>query len=298
MHTEVTYRMKSQLICHGRLRNHALVRYALREYGADLHYTTAPRHARELATNIDTETDVLMVAGGDGTLHEVVDGLMQLPQELRPPVLLLPLGSGNDTARMIGAKATASDIERRLAAFDHITWDVLECRVGDVQQIRYCTNVLDVGFGGDVARRFNSSLRRLPARFGYVVATLQSFIRAQPQEMTVSVDEAEYAGTMLLTAIANSKWFGSGIGIAPHARPNDGELDITMVKDVGPLTYLRFLPSLSKGLAIDDARIEYLRATSCSVSTRTPLPIEIDGEFAGYTPLQVHVHRGAVRLLV
>ena len=103
---------------------------------------------------------------------------------------------------------------------------------------------------------------------------------------------------MLLTAVANSKWFGSGIGIAPHALPDDGILNLTLVKDVGPLTYARFLPQLMRGAAIKDPRIAYHTARECSITSDEPLPIEIDGEFVGYTPLQVRVHKRAIRLLV
>lgn len=290
--------MKSRLICHGRLRDHALVRHVVREYGTDLLFTTAPRHARELAMNIDAEIDVLMVAGGDGTLHEVVDGLMQLPQEARPPILLLPLGSGNDTARMIGVRATIADVSRRLTALQLLEWDVLQCAVGSEGHTRYCTNVLDVGFGGDVARRFNTTFRKLPARLAYIAATLQSFASSRAHEISVTTDDAVISTPMLMAAVANSKWFGSGIGIAPHAAPNDGIVDLTLITNVGVLTYLRFLPQLMRGVPISDSRMQYLRSTRVSITSNKPLPIEIDGEFAGYTPLHVHVHRGAVRLLV
>lgn len=290
--------MSIHFIVHGRLAHDLLVRYMRDTYRPAMHVTNYARHASALASSLPTDTSTLFVAGGDGTLHEVVHGLMQRAPEERPPILLLPLGSGNDTARMIGARATIADVQRRFASRNLLEWDVLECAVGSEGHLRFCTNVLDVGFGGEVARRFNSSLRRLPARLGYVVATLQSFVRASPQQMKVVTERSTHSGDMLLTAIANSKWFGSGIGIAPHAQPDDGELDITLVKDVGPLTYLRFLPALMKGIAVQDPRIDYVRGTTCSVETSKPLPIEIDGEFAGFTPLTVKVHPKAVRLLV
>ena len=290
--------MKSRLICHGRLRDHALVRHVMHAYGVELLFTTAPRHARELAMNIDTEIDVLMVAGGDGTLHEVVDGLMQLPQGARPSILLLPLGSGNDTARMIGARATIADVSRRLSDLQPVEWDVLQCAVGNDGDVRYCTNVLDVGFGGDVARRFNTTFRKLPARLAYIAATLQSFASSRAHEISVYTDDADISAPMLMAVVANSKWFGSGIGIAPHAIPHDGIIDLTLITNVGVLAYLRFLPQLIKGSAISDSRMQYLRSTRVRITSNRPLPIEIDGEFAGYTPLHVHVHRGAVRLLV
>lgn len=287
-----------QLICHGARSGHALVRYVAHEYGAAPQCTTYPRHARELARALPENTDILVVAGGDGTLHEVVDGLMQRPVELRPPILLLPLGSGNDTARMIGAKATITDIRRRLTEFNSLEWDILECTIGSDGQTRYCTNVLDVGFGGDVARRFNGVFRRLPPRLGYMAATLQAFVTASTHEITVSADDVEVTAPMLMVAVANSKWFGSGIGIAPYARPHDGIADLTLITNVGVLTYLRFLPQLIKGRVITDTRIQYLQSTRVVITASKPLPIEIDGEFVGNTPLHVVVRKNSVRLLI
>lgn len=290
--------MKTILICHGRLRSHPLVCKVVSEYAADLLCTTRTRHACELASSIDEHTDLLLVAGGDGTLHEVVDGLMQRPVESRPPILLIPLGSGNDTARMIGARATLADIQRRLIAQQSRDWDVLECTIGDEQTTRYCINVLDVGFGGDVARRYSDRLRKLPARLGYITATLQGFLSSKARRMSVRIDDVCINDEMLLTAVANSKWFGSGIGIAPLAQPSDGALDVTMVKNVGPLTYARFLPQLMRGAPINDPRIQYHSGIKCIITTNEPLPIEIDGEYVGCTPISIMVRPKAVRLLV
>ena len=290
--------MKTILICHGRLRSHPLVCKVVSEYAADLLCTTRTRHACDLASSIDERSDILLVAGGDGTLHEVIDGMMQRPVESRPPILLIPLGSGNDTARMIGACGTLADIQRRISAQQSRDWDVLECTIGAEQVTRYCTNVLDVGFGGEVARRYTNGLRKLPARLGYVTATLQGFVSSKARRMSVRIDDVLIDDEMLLTAVANSKWFGSGIGIAPLAKPDDGVLDITVVKNVGPLTYARFLPDLMRGVPIRDPRIHYHSGRECMITTNEPLPIEIDGEFVGFTPIMVKVHHKAVRLLV
>ncbi|MFN4985394.1 MAG: diacylglycerol/lipid kinase family protein, partial [Ignavibacteria bacterium] len=182
--------------------------------------------------------------------------------------------------------------------FNPLDWDVLECTIGSDGQTRYCTNVLDVGFGGDVARRFNSTFRKLPARIGYMAATLQAFASSRAHDITVGTDETEVSAPMLMAAVANSKWFGSGIGIAPTAKPNDGIADLTLITNVGVFTYLRFLPQLIKGVVIADNRIHYLRSARVTITSASPVPIELEGEFAGHTPLDVVVRKNSVRLLV
>ena len=290
--------MSMHFIIHGRLIQHKLVQHMLRTYAPHVHVTQRLGHASALTSSLPWETSCVLVAGGDGTLHEVIDGMMQRPVESRPPILLIPLGSGNDTARMIGARGTLADIQRRISAQQSRDWDVLECTIGAEQVTRYCTNVLDVGFGGEVARRYTDRLRKLPARLGYVTATLQGFVSSKARRMSVRIDDVLIDDEMLLTAVANSKWFGSGIGIAPLAKPDDGVLDITVVKNVGPLTYARFLPDLMRGVPIRDPRIHYHSGRECTITTNEPLPIEIDGEFVGFTPIMVKVHHKAVRLLV
>ncbi|MBU3700284.1 MAG: diacylglycerol kinase family lipid kinase [Candidatus Kapabacteria bacterium] len=250
------------------------------------------RHAEQLAASLPSDASLLVVSGGDGTVSEVVNGLMQRPSEQRPSVLIIPGGSGNDVARMLGLRRNAADVARRLRERRTVQWDVLRAELTsplNVPDVRYCINVMSAGITADVSQVFNRSMRWLPPDLGYIAAALVSFSRFSPRLARLSHDGAEARQRLLLAVFANSRWFGSGMGVAPHAAPDDGMIDLTVAGSVSPLQFVGMIPTLRKAREVSNPEIQYLRAAAGSLDAETPLPIEIDGEFSGFTPLKVTV---------
>ncbi len=264
-------------------------------------FTQHPRHAEELAVALPADASLLVVAGGDGTLSEVVNGLMLRPREQRPPVLLIPGGSGNDVARMLQLRRTPTDLERRLRQALYVDWDVMKvtlCNSTRENRIRYGINVLSTGITAEVLSIFNRMMRRLPADVGYAAAGVLALSRFRAQPMHISIDNESQTGSPLVVAVANSRWFGSGIGIAPQAIPNDGRLNLTTANEIGALGFLGLLPKLRKGLVINDSRIGYAAGQYVQLRTETPLGVEMDGEIIGFTPATIEVIPGAIRLVI
>lgn len=262
--------------------------------------TQYPRHAEELAAGLPADASLLVVTGGDGTLSEVVNGLMQRPPAQRPPVLLIPGGSGNDVARMIGIRRSIPDVERRLAEPRIATWDVIKAELTSPLQeatTRYCINVMSAGITAEVSQLFNRSMRRLPPDIGYTLAALVSFARYRAGRVDLNADSMTTSGEMLLVAMANSRWFGSGIGIAPDAVPDDGKLNLTIAAGVSPLQFIGMIPRLRRARHVGHPGITYESATECRIGAEKPISVEIDGEFSGFTPLRVTVIPQAVRLV-
>ncbi len=263
-------------------------------------FTQFSRHAEVLAASLPTDASMLVVAGGDGTLSEVVNGLMQRPPEQRPPVLLIPAGSGNDVARMLGLQRTPAEVERRVFHPGSHTWDVIKASLtGPSQQTltRYGINVLSTGITAEVLRIFNRMMRRLPPDVGYAAAGVLAFSRYRAQPMEIIVDDYTQSYSPLVVAIANSRWFGSGIGIAPQAIADDGLLNLTTAHNIGSLGFLGLLPKLRKGAVLSDSRIRYSTGRCVQLRTPNPLGVEMDGEFIGFTPLTVEVIPNAIRLI-
>ncbi|MEY3385769.1 MAG: hypothetical protein RIR53_580 [Bacteroidota bacterium] len=264
-------------------------------------FTEHVRHAEQLAASLPSDASLLVVSGGDGTVSEVVNGLMQRAIEKRPPVLIIPGGSGNDVARMLGIRRDAADVERRILKRQTTRWDVLRAELTsplNEPDVRYCINVMSAGITADVSQVFNRSMRWLPPDLGYITAALVSFSRFSPQLAQLSHDEAEITQCLLLAVFANSRWFGSGMGVAPHAAPDDGMIDLTVAGSVSPLQFLGMIPRLRKARELVNPEIRYLRATSGRLASEQPLPIEIDGEFSGFTPLKVTVIPKAITLVI
>lgn len=263
--------------------------------------TQHQHHAEELAAALPADASLLVVAGGDGTLSEVVNGLMSRPPQQRPPVLLVPGGSGNDVARMLGLQRTLADIERRLFQPGYHAWDVIKASLTDPsqqQRTRYGINVLSTGITAEVLSIFNRMMRRLPPDVGYAAAGVLALSRYRAKPMQIIIDEVNQSGSPLLVAVANSRWFGSGIGIAPHAVPDDGVLNLTIANNIGALGFVSLLPALRTGAVITDDRIRYSTGRCVQIRTPSPLGIEMDGEFIGFTPLTVEVIPKAIRLVI
>ena len=234
-------------------------------------------------------------------MSEVVNGLMQRPREQRPPILIIPGGSGNDVARMLGVRRDAAEVERRILERQTTRWDVLRAELTsplNEPDVRYCINVMSAGITADVSQVFNRSMRWLPPDLGYIAAALVSFSRFSPQFVRLRHDHAEVSQRLLLAVFANSRWFGSGMGVAPHAAPDDGVIDLTVAGSVSPLQFLGMIPRLRKAREVVNPEIRYLRATSGHLASEQPLPIEIDGEFSGFTPLKVTVIPKAITLVI
>jgi len=289
------------IIANGRFRGHRLLEVVAQRLGHSPFYTDRPRHAEVLAATINPDVGVVVVAGGDGTVHEVVNGLMQRAPERRPLLAILPMGTGNDVARALQIKRSVKDLFLRLENHHPVAWDVIRLQYTDLNgepETRYCINVADVGFGGEVTRVYSDRLRQYPFGLGYLVASFRGFMSARPVHAQVVTPMQQREQTTLMVAIANSKWFGRGIGIAPPADPTDGLIDLTLVGDVTTTTYVRFLPRLLRARSISDHRIEYLRTRSVEITSPTAMPLEIDGEYSGYTPVKADVVPLAIKFLV
>lgn len=292
---------RTAIIAHGRFRGQRLLEVVADRIGHSPFFTDRPRHAEILAATLNHEIGVVVVAGGDGTIHEVINGLMKRPPEYRPYVAILPMGTGNDVARALQIKRTAKDLFLRLENHHPVAWDVIKLQYTNLEgesETRYCINVADVGFGGEVTRVFSDRLRDYPFGLGYLVASFRGFMTARPSVATVTTPIQERQQTTLMVALANSKWFGRGIGIAPPADPADGLIDLTLVGDVSTTTYIRFLPRLLRARSISDHRIEYLRTRMVSIDSTSPMPLEIDGEYSGSTPVIAEIVPLAVKFLV
>lgn len=274
----------AHIIVHGRLRNHPQLHQLVAEYGAPVFVTEYPGHGRVCARDLPeqcTHDTILIVVGGDGTLHDVVNGLMERAPEQRPLIHLVPLGTGNDVARAL-----------RSVESDTVTWDVLRVDYLDLDgqpAFRYCINVADIGLGGEVTRHYDGVLRRYPFGTGYMVAGLKGLKTAQRSAATINIDDRVVESTILSVCFCNSSWFGSGIGINPMADPTDGLIDVTVVANISAGTYLSYLPRLRAGTPITHPKVQYFRGSRVSVTTTELLPVEIDGEHVGTGPITVTV---------
>ena len=263
-------------------------------------------HTVELAAAACHRSDYLVAVGGDGTLHEVLNGCLGFTGGERlqglPVIGVLPYGSANDYARSAGIEQSVQQLARLIAQGTPRAVDVgaLSCRATDGKRLqRYFLNAADVGIGAGVIRRLEHTGKRFGSQFSYMRATLATFFRYRPQELSIETDTGlHWQGKTLILVAANGRYFGSGLGIAPGARLDDGSLFVTRVGDASVLDFARKLRQIRRGRRLQHPAVSYARAGRIIVAADGgEAPVEADGEFLGLTPLAVTVLPAAIRLL-
>jgi diacylglycerol kinase (ATP) len=159
-------------------------------------------------------------------------------------------------------------------------------------------NIASAGMSGAVAKRVNESGQGRAARAAYLWATLSVFLSWQNTEVRVSVDDEIRGGRMHDVIVANCRYFGGGMKITPEASPDDGLLDTLLIGDVTKRDLARTLPKIYRGTHLPHPKAELLRGKVVSVDADVPLPVELDGEQPGTTPVRFEVVPDALRLRV
>jgi diacylglycerol kinase (ATP) len=255
------------------------------------------------------EADVILLCGGDGTLHRHLPRLV----DLQLPVLMVPKGSGNDFARALGLHRLSAAVAAWRAFVGDMDVirpvDVGEITELDVQPVNglrsprahYFATVAGVGLDGEVARRANGLPRWLRGSGGYVLSLLPSLLRFTPLPMRITSPEAcsldEGFKPTTLAAFANVAAYGGGMKIAPQAQPDDGMLDVCVVGDIARFKLFCLFPSVYFGGHIRRDKVEYSRISRVRVETEFPLDVYADGEFVCQTPVEIALKPGALRVI-
>jgi diacylglycerol kinase (ATP) len=256
--------------------------------------TRARGHAVALAAEAARAGVALVVAvGGDGTLNEVVNGLVPLRAEYPVTVGALMTGRGRDACRNLGLTGDPRRAARRLLDGHVVTLDVGLARWPGGH--RYFVGSAGTGFDAVVAGRAGARGGRLI----YACAVLTSLRDYGPVEIAVRLDDADaWAGPAASVVVCNGAWFGGGMRIAPGARPDDGLLDVVRLGALGRIELARWLPTVFWGGHLANPRIALRRAARARVDAAAPLPVQIDGELGAHTPLDIEICPGALRLVV
>ncbi len=265
-----------------------------------------PGHAVSLAAEARTDCDYLIAAGGDGTLSEVVNGCLQGadddPERELPCLGVVPLGSANDFARTLGVENCPEALADQIASNSSRAIDVgrLRCRSRDCDPVvRYFVNVADVGIGAKVVERLAISGKRLGPRLSYMGAIVATFVGYRRQQVTVESENGlHWECPALIVIVGNGRYLGAGICATPQASPDSGDLALTLIGDATLLDFARYVGRLKRGEPLDHPAVTYHRDRALRIAASgAPAPVEADGEFLGYTPVDIELQPGRVRFL-
>jgi len=248
--------------------------------GVEWSGTVYPGHAIELAKSSEGY-DMVIAMGGDGTVHEVMNGLMQIAEDKRPILGIVPVGSGNDFAHAINVPNAPTTALRHAIDGEASTVD-LGLMTDQHGRKEYFDNTLGLGFG--TIMTINS--HRLPLLRGflmYLVAALQTIIfHNDPISMEIETDTEKWNQKVLLLEICNAPRAAGGFHIAPDAKIDDGILNYTLITEVGRLMMLRILPEAKNGTHGHFKQIKMGTFKKFTLTSDRPLYIHADGEiFSG-----------------
>ena len=273
--------------------------------GAGLNYrivrTTHPGHATEAARDaLDRGERYLVAAGGDGTVHEVLNGMIDGDRPVAGDAVLgvVAAGSGCDFARSFGLPGDAVQAARHLAGDGVRLIDVAKVTFvsGPTEVTRYFANIAEAGLGGAVVDR----TLRLPgflAGAKYFCAFWLTLPGFGPRTVRIDADGQEFTGRAFNVVVANCRFYGGGMQISPKSDPCDGALEVLVM--TGPKSdAFTTLPKVYRGTHLPHRNIAELRASRVRVEADPPLPIEADGEILGTTPAAFEVIPGVIRLKV
>jgi YegS/Rv2252/BmrU family lipid kinase len=259
------------------------------------------RHTDHDARAAQDGADLLVVVGGDGSVHEVVNGLAGAGLGEDVELALLARGTGKDVARSLRVPRSldpALEVAQNGVAKP---FDVgrAHFRGNDGQEATaYFLNFAGAGISGAIAERANHSSKALGGRVSFMWATIAVFARWRTTPMTIRVDGVERSGRMLEVLAMNGDYTAGGMWIAPGAKPDDGVLDVVVMGDVTKLDFLVAFPRIYRGTHLSHPKIDLLHGSTIEVDGERALPVVLDGEQPGTTPARFEIAPAKLRVRV
>jgi diacylglycerol kinase (ATP) len=264
-------------------------------------FSTGPGEITELAERAVADGARTIVAvGGDGTVYETVNGLMRA-DAARVELAVIGRGTGKDFVRSHGIPTSIAGALETIRAG--------RTRIVDAGRARYTAwdgsaaeswfaNFGGAGISGAIARRANESSKALGGRASFVWATVAVFARWRSEAVEIALGDERRSGRYFEILAMLGEYTAGGMRMAPGASVADGLLDAVLIGDVTKADFVRTFPKVYRGRHLGHPKIELLRAPTVSVEAERPLPVALDGEQPGTTPVAFEVVPNALRLRV
>ena len=286
---------KVQLILNGKVAGNDALRTAVAQQRAvghsiEVRVTLGKGDARRFVTEAG-ELDLLVAAGGDGTLNEVVRGLMALSTDARPVLGVVPLGTANDFA-------TGCDIPRdpHEALALCMEGEGVPIDVGKANE-HWFLNAASVGFGAEVTATTPPELKRLLGPAAYTVMGAILAMNPHQYHGRLILPDREITGSGPVAIVGNGRQTGGGMQVAPRARIDDGLLDVLVVRHIPPMALLTAARELQE-LSADGEYISYWQTPWADVYPDESIPVNLDGEPVQFSSVRYEAVPRAIRLIV
>lgn len=257
--------------------------------------TSRPGEGMELARQARGE--VVVSVGGDGTLNEVLNGIIGSRKRLG----VIPAGSGNDFVKSVGISSDPLQALENLLSRNTLNIDAGIVYIGQPPRNsrRYFCNGLGIGFDAEVAAR-TADVKRFSGIGVYMVAVLRTLGSYDAPEFRIRVEDRDLSGRKLLVAIGNGPCAGGGFYLTPRARVTDGLLDVCAIDAMGTISILRLMPRVMRGKHLTLTAVRYAQGRTIELAADRPFSVHADGEMIGrgmQEPVRIEVVPGAVELV-
>lgn len=259
-------------------------------------------HITQLAIDaIQQGCKSLIIAGGDGSVNELVNGLIAAQTSKNSidwnkisecTLGILPMGTGNDFVKSLDISLNLDTLKSLILQNKRKIIDIGLAEFTDKKQQdahRYFINITDVGMGGIVVAQLEKGSSFLSKSNRYKLQIAKTFLTYKKSEIKITAENYEFQGKVMNVILANGKYFGNGLGIAPEADLQDGLLELVVLGDIGIMDYLLNLSQVKKCKKIDHSQVFYQKTKEINITSadNRDLPIDMDGEFVGYAPLKI-----------
>ncbi len=265
----------------------------------DVEFTSEKAHAIKISRDAtDAGYSFIIAVGGDGTVNEVANGILTSHNRKQATLGVINTGTGSDYIRTVGTPRDPVEACDFLARKDRFLIDIglAEYYREGRKERRFFINYAGTGFDSEVAEATNRmpKLRFVSNTVPYVAALLKTLIGYKNKTVNLTIDEDTRAGRVLSVIIANGRYVGGGMKIAPDAELGDGKFDVITINDVGKFELLKTFPKIYSGTHIAHPKVEVHLARHVGVDPVERMPVSADGELLGQCPATFDIIPGAL----
>ncbi|MFC2949517.1 diacylglycerol kinase [Virgibacillus sediminis] len=255
-----------------------LERLEVAGYETSAHATTCAGDATEAAkTAVERGYDLIIAAGGDGTINEVINGMAE--QSHRPKLGIIPVGTTNDFAR---ALHIPRDIKRAVDVI--VDGKSMLLDIGRVDDDRYFMNIAGGGKLTELTYDVPSKLKTMLGQMAYYIKGVEMLPSLKPTRARIEYDGEVLDEDIMLFLLSNTNSVGGFEKLAPSAKMNDGQFDLLILKKMNLAEFIRLVSLAMRGAHLEDERILYTQANHIKVTTDEKMQLNIDGEYGGMLP--------------
>lgn len=265
----------------------------LKEKVSLTHFATQKKGDAFAFAKENTNFDIMVVAGGDGTMNEVVNGVLLSHDYLAgrevPPIALIPFGTSNVLARELGIPRKIDE-----AVYRALTGVPKKISLGRING-RYFSLMAGIGFDGETVFGVKERIKKISGKGAYVLSGIQALIRYSPSLIQVATARETFSGFTLVVGKAHC--YGGDFQVTPKADISEPLLDVCLLKSRTKKKLLRFISGVITKRHLDLDDVVYRRVSKVEVTSRDTVHIQIDGDYGGTLPATIDVVKNAVRVI-